>query len=97
MGGASKDGGISQDTRTEGQKKALAGLVLDLQKRFPKATIHGHNEFANKACPSFVVASEFAGLNNKNGQITNIWGRGDKGEKVKRIQERLNELGYNLV
>ncbi|MCM1035529.1 MAG: N-acetylmuramoyl-L-alanine amidase [Paludibacter sp.] len=44
-----------KDTRTTAQRIALRTLVKQLQKQFPQATIHGHNEFANKACPSFDV------------------------------------------
>ncbi len=44
-----------KDTRTEAQKVALAKLIRDLRTQFPKATIHGHREFAAKACPSFDV------------------------------------------
>jgi len=25
-------------------------------------TIHGHNEYANKSCPSFIVQEEYANL-----------------------------------
>lgn len=45
----------AKDTRTASQKVALLNLVKDLKKQFPTATIHGHNEFAAKACPSFNV------------------------------------------
>ena len=47
------------DTRTPPQRKALADLVARLQQRYPGATVHGHNEFAAKACPSFNVSKEF--------------------------------------
>ena len=33
----------------------LVKLVKELLQRYPGATVHGHNEFANKACPSFNV------------------------------------------
>lgn len=50
-----------KDTRTDAQKAALHCLVQDLKGRYPKATVHGHNEFdKGKACPSFDVAGEFA-------------------------------------
>lgn len=49
-----------KDTRTPAQKTALYELTTDLLERFPGATIHGHNEFAAKACPSFNVQSDWA-------------------------------------
>lgn len=51
--------GNPKDTRTDKQKVALIALVKELKEKYPKATIHGHNEYANKACPSFSVKDEF--------------------------------------
>lgn len=48
----------AKDTRTPAQKAALLSLVKELKVKYPKATIHGHKEFANKACPSFDVQKE---------------------------------------
>jgi len=48
----------AKDTRTKAQKLALRGLVEELKERYPGATVHGHNEFAAKACPSFKVQTE---------------------------------------
>lgn len=55
-------GGVSQadytkaeNNFTKAQWAELKRMLRMLKARFPKATIHGHNEFAAKACPSFDV------------------------------------------
>lgn len=53
IGGCAADGKTPKDTRTPAQRKAMHELVAYLQESFPGATVHCHNEFANKACPSF--------------------------------------------
>lgn len=50
--------GNSSDTRTDAQKRSLKSLVARLVKRYPGATVHGHREFAAKACPCFNVREE---------------------------------------
>lgn len=57
VGGIGADGKPA-DTRTEAQRHALAGLIKELKAKHPLATIHGHNEFANKACPCFSVKTD---------------------------------------
>ena len=57
IGGLDTDG-KPKDTRTDEQRAALINLVKELKEKYPGATIHGHNEFANKACPSFIVKDE---------------------------------------
>lgn len=44
-----------KDTRTALQKRSLRLLISQLQKKYPHATLHGHREFAAKACPCFDV------------------------------------------
>ena len=55
IGGCAADGKTPKDTRTEAQKASLVRLITELRRRFPNASVHGHNEFAAKACPSFNV------------------------------------------
>ncbi len=50
------------DTRTSAQKVALRRLLRDLRRRYPRAGIHSHSEFAAKACPSFDAREEYADL-----------------------------------
>lgn len=59
VGGVEADGHTPADTRTPQQKTALRTLVEELRGRFPMTSVHGHNEFAAKACPCFDVKSEF--------------------------------------
>lgn len=56
IGGVAIDGKTPKDTRTPAQRRALRVLVEQLRKQFPKATVHGHYEFAAKACPSFKIS-----------------------------------------
>lgn len=58
IGGVDRQG-KPKDTRTNAQRHALFSLVETLRKLYPQATVHGHNEFARKACPSFDVRKEF--------------------------------------
>ncbi|PZX18110.1 N-acetylmuramoyl-L-alanine amidase [Breznakibacter xylanolyticus] len=51
--------GKPMDTRTTKQISAMHLLIRELKKKYPQATIHGHNEFARKACPCFNVKNEF--------------------------------------
>ena len=54
--------GNAKDTRTPAQKEALIKLLKELKKLYPKATIHGHREFANKACPCFDAKKEYSNI-----------------------------------
>lgn len=65
IGGLAPDGKTPKDTRTPQQKSALWKLLLELIIKYPDATIHGHREFANKACPCFDVQKEYDCINLK--------------------------------
>ena len=58
VGGVEADGKTPKDTRTKTQKDAIVRLVKKLKGCYPDVTIHGHNEFSNKACPSYNVQNE---------------------------------------
>lgn len=58
IGGVAADGKTPKDTRTPAQRIALRELVEELRAKYPGATVHGHREFAPKACPSFDVQTE---------------------------------------
>ena len=60
VGGLASDGKTPKDTRTPEQKAALVKLLTELKHRYPNATIHGHRDFAAKACPSFDATKELS-------------------------------------
>lgn len=57
VGGCDKNGKPA-DTRTSAQRATLIKLLEKLRKTY-SCTIHGHNEYADKACPCFDVRKEF--------------------------------------
>lgn len=61
-GGVEADGKTPKDTRTEDQKKSLRILIKTLKSLFPQAIVHSHNDFANKACPSFNATEEYKNI-----------------------------------
>lgn len=61
-GGVEADGKTPKDTRLECQKEALFAVLRTLKAMFPNAVIHSHNDFANKACPSFNATTEYENI-----------------------------------
>lgn len=61
IGGLGADG-KAKDTRTDSQKISLLKLLKQLKSIYPKASIHGHCEYANKACPSFNAGKEYKNI-----------------------------------
>ena len=45
----------AHERRADTQRLALLQLVRDLMEEHPITSIHGHNEYANRACPCFSV------------------------------------------
>ena len=59
IGGLAADGKTPADTRTSAQKASLSRLIRMLKERYPGAEVHGHREFAAKACPCFDARREY--------------------------------------
>ena len=49
----------AKDTLNEAQETAMVNLIKSLRDEYGDLSLHGHNEFAAKACPSFKVAEKF--------------------------------------
>lgn len=59
VGGLAKDGKTPKDTRTDAQKEGLEWLIKSLKDVYPRASVHGHREYAAKACPCFDAFKEY--------------------------------------
>jgi len=62
VGGVAADRRTPENNFTPEQMATLERVVKDLLRRYPGATVHGHNEFAAKACPSFDVQAWWASV-----------------------------------
>lgn len=62
IGGAgSKAVDMAEQHFTDPQLDALAGLIEDLQRKFPSIhTVAGHNQYAARECPGFIVSGWLA-------------------------------------
>lgn len=56
--GALSSNGKLKDTCIPLRRAAMLSLIEQLCEEFPRVTLHGHNEFANKACPCFKISDE---------------------------------------
>ena len=89
----------------EAQYDSLAALIKQLRINFPLATIHGHNEFAQKACPVFSVkaflerykitkvpwnAERWAHF--RPSEFTALWGKGEMPKVWSKTLDALERL-----
>ena len=62
IGGVDKDG-EPKDTMTSEQEATMREIIFALRIVADKEmTLHGHNEYSSKACPSFKVSEKFADI-----------------------------------
>jgi len=59
IGGCGPDGVTPKDTMTPSQEESCRNLVTTLRGCFGGLSLHGHNEYSSKACPSFDVQEKF--------------------------------------
>lgn len=62
IGGMTADNKKAKDTRTEEQRTNLKALLMAMRNLYPTAKIHGHRDFAAKACPSFDATEEYKNI-----------------------------------
>lgn len=55
----------AKDTMTAQQEVAFIQLVWSLRMVFGELSVHGHNEYSKKSCPSFKVNEKFKFLNEE--------------------------------
>lgn len=60
--GGTDAAGKAKDTMNAAQETAFVNLVKHLRDEYGPLTLHGHNEYAAKACPSFKVKDKFGWL-----------------------------------
>ncbi len=60
--GGTDAAGKAKDTMNDAQETAFVNLVASLRAKYGALTLHGHNEYAAKACPSFNVKQKFGWL-----------------------------------
>ena len=62
IGGMTSDMKKPLDTRTPEQIESLLDLIKTLKRLNPNAKVHGHRDFAAKACPSFDATEEYSNI-----------------------------------
>lgn len=89
IGGLDKNGKTAKDTRTPEQKKSMYKLVNSLMEKYKLSLndVHGHYEFAAKACPSFKM--------NTFREEFNEWKKDNKGNTTNVLLTTINNSNTN--
>jgi N-acetylmuramoyl-L-alanine amidase len=80
VGGLSADGKKTENTLTNAQSQTLEEIIREVIGYKPDILIAGHNQFDNKACPSFFVPTylRMVGIPEKNIYLKDPFGYATK-------------------
>ena len=62
IGGTNAGTKKPEDTMNHTQEQTFRNLVVSLRASWGDLSLHGHNEFSSKACPSFDVQDKFCDI-----------------------------------
>ena len=62
IGGMERSMSKAKDTMNRGQEATFRNLMVALRASWGELSLHGHNEFSSKACPSFDVQDKFCDI-----------------------------------
>lgn len=97
VGGVRTDGKTPKDTRTPAQAKAIVELIQDLMSKYPTISkISGHNQYANKACPSFDADAEYNWITGGEKKAPKTTPKAGADGRIKYLQKLLTERGFSV-
>lgn len=102
--GICAEGAFNTEIMSETQRKAISELVNYLKSKYGITKVQRHKDVMSTDCPgrNYPFEAIINDTATSNVTISNAssgygcYGKGDKGEEVKRIQNRLIALGYSL-
>lgn len=62
VGGMNRAMSAAEDTMNRGQEATFRNLMVALRASWGELSLHGHNEFSSKECPSFDVQEKFCDI-----------------------------------
>jgi N-acetylmuramoyl-L-alanine amidase len=62
IGGMERSMSKAKDTMNRGQEATFRNLMVALRASWGELSLHGHNEFSSKECPSFNVQDKFGDI-----------------------------------
>lgn len=102
--GICAEGAFNTEIMSETQRKAISELVNYLKSKYGITKVQRHKDVMSTDCPGKNYPFEAIINDTATSNVTiseastgyGCYGKGDKGDEVKRIQNRLISLGYSL-